>query len=82
MKQKVNILIKGNLFSKGSISPREIGGKSCPLISKLEEKELKNYDLSESIIIDSDLIVEEFIYDGLVLVTGFACCKKANNYVK
>lgn len=30
MKQKVNILIKGNLFSKGSISPREMGGqKSC-----------------------------------------------------
>lgn len=26
MKQKVNILIKGNLFSKGSISPREMGG--------------------------------------------------------
>ena len=83
MKQKVNILIKGNLFSKGSISPREMGGgKSCAIISKLEEKELKNYDLSESIIIDSDLIVEEFIYDGLILVTGFACCKKACNYVK
>lgn len=26
MKQKVNILIKGNLFSKGSISPREMRG--------------------------------------------------------
>lgn len=24
--EKVNILIKGNLFSKGSISPREMGG--------------------------------------------------------
>lgn len=82
MKEKVNILIKGNLISMGSISPREMGGKSRAIISKLEEKELKNYDLSESIIIDSDLIVEEFIYDGLVLVTGFACCKKANNYVK
>lgn len=83
MKKKVNILIKGNLISMGSISPREMGGgKSCAIISKLEEKELKNYDLSESIIIDSDLIVEEFIYDGLVLVTGFVCCKKAHNYVK
>lgn len=82
MKEKVNILIKGNLISMSSISPRGMGGKSRAIISKLEEKELKNYDLSESIIIDSDLIVEEFIYDGLVLVTGFACCKKANNYVK
>lgn len=84
MKEKVNILIKGNLISMGSISPREMGGggKSRAIISKLEEKELKNYDLSESIIINSNLIVEEFIYDGLVLVTGFACCKKANNYVK
>lgn len=76
MKQKVNILIKGNLFSKGSISPREMGGgKSRAIISKLEEKELKNYDLSESIIIDSDLIVEEFLYKGIVLVTGHVCCK-------
>lgn len=26
MKEKVNILIKGNLISMGSISPREMGG--------------------------------------------------------
>lgn len=85
MKEKVNILIKGNLISKGSITPRKIvegGGKSRAVISNLEEKYLEKYDISQSIIIDSDLIVEEFIYDGLVIVTGFTCCKKACNYVE
>lgn len=60
--EKVSLLIKGNLQCKNILR----GGNFVFLAKE------SDYDLSECVIIEGDLITESDIKaDGLVLVTGF-----------
>lgn len=73
-KLKANLVIKGDVISNGYISASVGGGENRPsLLSKVDN--LDNYDISEAIIIDGDLICDNFEYAGLVIVTGYVAAK-------
>lgn len=73
-KLKANLVIKGDVISNGYISASVGGGENRPsLLSKVDN--LDNYDISEAIIIDGDLVCDNFEYAGLVIVTGYVAAK-------
>jgi hypothetical protein len=74
MKQKVDLLIRGNLISSGCISPLckhklTGGGGGKPDIIFFETPEAL-YDLSKATIIEGDVYVDNLYYNGTVVVTG------------
>lgn len=71
-KLKVNLVIKGDIISNGYISA-SVGGDRPSLLSKVDN--LDNYDISEAIIIDGNLVCNNFEYAGLVIVTGYVAAK-------
>ena len=72
-KLKANLVIKGDVISNGYISA-SVGGENRPsLLSKVDN--LDNYDISEAIIIDGNLVCNNFEYAGLVIVTGYVAAK-------
>ena len=82
----VNLIIKGNLLSN-KLSYRHIGEREREReyknnLNYKEKSEIicgvldfSNFNIDNAIIIEGDLIVEEFLYKGIVLVTGHVCCK-------
>lgn len=82
----VNLIIKGNLLSN-KLSYRHIGERDREReyknnLNYKEKSEIicgvldfSNFNIDNAIIIEGDLIVEEFLYKGIVLVTGHVCCK-------
>lgn len=73
-KLKANLVIKGDVISNGYISASVGRGENRPsLLSKVDN--LDNYDISEAIIIDGDLVCDNFEYAGLVIVTGYVAAK-------
>ena len=86
----VNLIIKGNLLSN-KLSYRHIGEREREREREREYKnnlnykekseiicgvlDFSNFNIDNAIIIEGDLIVEEFLYKGIVLVTGHVCCK-------
>lgn len=80
----VNLIIKGNLLSN-KLSYRHIGEREREYKNNLNYKEkseiicgvldFSNFNIDNAIIIEGDLTVEEFLYKGIVLVTGHVCCK-------
>lgn len=74
-KLKANLVIKGDVISNGYISASVgRGGENRPsLLSKVDN--LDNYDISEAIIIDGNLVCNNFEYAGLVIVTGYVAAK-------
>lgn len=73
-KVKVNLVVKGDIISNGCISARVVGGGHEPsLLSKVEN--LDDYDISQAIIIDGNLICDNLIYTGTVIATGYVAAK-------
>ncbi|QOR58263.1 hypothetical protein [uncultured phage cr106_1] len=72
-KVKVNLVVKGDIISNGCISARVVGGYEPSLLSKVEN--LDDYDISQAIIIDGNLICDNLIYTGTVIATGYVAAK-------
>lgn len=72
-KLKANLVIKGDVISNGYISASVGEGNRPSLLSKVDN--LDNYDISEAIIIDGNLVCNNFEYAGLVIVTGYVAAK-------
>lgn len=66
--KKVNLLIIGDLVALGSIRPlKEDEEGSIMCVQSIDD-----YDISEAIQITGNLIVRDYVYSGLTVVTG-AC---------
>lgn len=74
MMEKVTLLIRGNLKSLGRIAPaREGGGR---FLCVLSDNILNDLDISTATVIEGDVQVDNFFYDGFVVVIGHAVSKK------
>lgn len=72
--KKATLVIKGDLISLGRIAPaREGGGK---LVCSVSEKTLESIDISTATVIEGTIQVDNFLYNGFVVVTGQTWAKK------
>ena len=73
--KKANLVIKGDLISLGRIAPEREGGGSN-LICNVSEELLETIDISTATVIEGTIQVNNFLYNGFVVVTGNAWAKK------
>lgn len=77
MKQKANLLIKGNLISSGGIGPKVEETTQSQIYSHAC---LDDFDISGATIIEGDVFTSgHFLHEGIVLVTGHACAFTSNS---
>lgn len=73
--KKANLVIKGDLISLGRIAPEREGGGSN-LICNVSEELLETVDISTATVIEGTIQVNNFLYNGFVVVTGHVWAKK------
>lgn len=83
--KKVNLIIKGNLLTNRISREREREYKNnleeqekTELIC-LYSKDFSEYDISNAIIIEGDLDIDNLLYNGIIIVTGCICVKGVRN---
>ena len=83
--KKVNLIIKGNLLTNRISRERE-REREREYKNNLEEqekteliclysKDFSEYDISNAIIIEGDLDIDNLLYNGIIIVTGCICVK-------
>lgn len=86
--KKVNLIIKGNLLSNRIVErEREREREYKNNLEKQEKSELiclyskdfSEYDISNAIIIEGDLDIDNLLYNGIIIVTGCICVKGVRN---
>lgn len=72
MKTKVNLIVKGNLIAKtiDESTPHRRGGISTGSTTIVNTDDLSNFDVSGAVVIEGDINVSKFYYNGIVVVTG------------
>lgn len=72
--KKATLVIKGDLISLGRIAPAREGGGN--LVGNVSEKTLESIDISTATVIEGTIQVDNFLYNGFVVVTGQTWAKK------
>ena len=72
--KKATLVIKGDLISLGRMAPAREGGGN--LVCNVSEKTLESIDISTATVIEGTIQVDNFLYNGFVVVTGQTWAKK------